>query len=209
MPDEDGFGARDFDPSTGRWTLLRPTLSDFGGQATKDPILFAGRFSNLYEYNMNDPINYLDISGLQSIQNDLLNQQLSNINAAWNYMGEQFQQGIVAATPYVTTALDVASIGATLVGQPGLGLLFSAASATISYSNAGNPMDLAMESTTAAISYIAKGTPTQVAAGLFQLGYDSGLFNDNVKKHESDIFAPDNTNANLNLRQFHEPNSCK
>ena len=45
------FGARDYDPTTGRWT-------------TKDPVLFAGADSNLYEYTKNDPINVVDPSGL-------------------------------------------------------------------------------------------------------------------------------------------------
>ena len=37
------FGARDYDALTGRWT-------------SKDPILFAGGQSNLYEYVLNDPV---------------------------------------------------------------------------------------------------------------------------------------------------------
>jgi RHS repeat-associated protein len=46
------FGARHYDPDTGRWT-------------TKDPILFAGRDTNLYVYASNDPVNRYDSSGLQ------------------------------------------------------------------------------------------------------------------------------------------------
>jgi RHS repeat-associated protein len=47
------FGARDYDPETGRWTA-------------KDPILFDGGDSNLYGYVLNDPINFKDLNGLQS-----------------------------------------------------------------------------------------------------------------------------------------------
>ncbi len=45
------FGARDYDAQVGRWTA-------------KDPILFNGGQTNLYVYVGNDPVNYLDPSGL-------------------------------------------------------------------------------------------------------------------------------------------------
>jgi RHS repeat-associated protein len=45
------FGARDYDPETGRWT-------------TKDPILFAGGDTNVYAYVGNDPVNRFDPAGL-------------------------------------------------------------------------------------------------------------------------------------------------
>ncbi|HZZ84375.1 MAG TPA: RHS repeat-associated core domain-containing protein [Anaeromyxobacteraceae bacterium] len=45
------FGARDYDPSVGRWT-------------NKDPIRFDGGTTNLYEYAANDPVSYSDPSGL-------------------------------------------------------------------------------------------------------------------------------------------------
>jgi len=46
------FGARDYDPETGRWT-------------NKDPIRFAGGDTNLYGYVLNDPINWIDENGLK------------------------------------------------------------------------------------------------------------------------------------------------
>ncbi len=45
------FGARDYDPVTGRWTAT-------------DPISFAGGQANLYGYVINDPVNLVDPSGL-------------------------------------------------------------------------------------------------------------------------------------------------
>jgi RHS repeat-associated protein len=48
------FGARDYDPETGRWTA-------------KDPILFAGGDSNLYGYVLNDPVNFVDPYGEAAI----------------------------------------------------------------------------------------------------------------------------------------------
>jgi RHS repeat-associated protein len=48
------FGARDYHAETGRWTA-------------KDPILFAGRDTNLYGYANNDPIDAIDYSGANPV----------------------------------------------------------------------------------------------------------------------------------------------
>jgi RHS repeat-associated protein len=45
------FGARDYDPYTGRWT-------------SRDPVLFSGGQANLYAYVDNDPVNHTDPTGL-------------------------------------------------------------------------------------------------------------------------------------------------
>jgi RHS repeat-associated protein len=44
------FGARDYDPATGRWR-------------TKDPLGFGGGTSDLYAYAWNDPVNLVDLTG--------------------------------------------------------------------------------------------------------------------------------------------------
>ena len=46
------FGARDYDPDTGRWT-------------SKDPIGFSGGDTNLYGYVLGDPVNLIDPTGLR------------------------------------------------------------------------------------------------------------------------------------------------
>jgi RHS repeat-associated protein len=48
------FGARDYDPDTGRWSA-------------KDPILFAGGDTNLYGYVGNDPMNQSDPYGFEGM----------------------------------------------------------------------------------------------------------------------------------------------
>jgi RHS repeat-associated protein len=48
------FGARDYDPYTGRWTA-------------KDPICWEGGQANLYEYVSSDPVNVIDPEGLQQL----------------------------------------------------------------------------------------------------------------------------------------------
>ena len=44
------FGARDYNPATGRWTA-------------KDPLLFRGGSTNLFSYALNDPVNLNDPAG--------------------------------------------------------------------------------------------------------------------------------------------------
>ncbi|QLQ32438.1 MAG: hypothetical protein HZT40_13540 [Candidatus Thiothrix singaporensis] len=58
------FGARDYDPATGRWTA-------------KDPIGFTGRDTNLYGYVLSDSINLIDPKGLAGVMDFLA--------ALWGY----------------------------------------------------------------------------------------------------------------------------
>ena len=59
------FGARDYDPETGRWTA-------------KDPIRFAARDTNLYGYVLGDPVNFVDPLGLEYWENVWENFQATN-----------------------------------------------------------------------------------------------------------------------------------
>lgn len=52
------FGARDYDPENGRWTI-------------KDPIRFQGGDSNLYGYVLSDPLNKIDPDGRIVIVDDI------------------------------------------------------------------------------------------------------------------------------------------
>jgi RHS repeat-associated protein len=49
------FGARDYDPTTGRWT-------------TKDPLLFPAGATNVYEYVKNNPVSNVDFTGLECVK---------------------------------------------------------------------------------------------------------------------------------------------
>ncbi len=62
------FGARDYDPETGRWTA-------------KDPIKFAGGDTNLYGYVLGDPVNFIDPNGL-SKKTDFLAAVIATIIAS-------------------------------------------------------------------------------------------------------------------------------
>jgi RHS repeat-associated protein len=54
------FGYREYDSNTGRWT-------------SKDHIDFEGGDSNLYGYVMGDPVNFVDVEGLESSDYNTLN----------------------------------------------------------------------------------------------------------------------------------------
>ena len=90
------FGARDYNPSTGRWTA-------------KDPIKFDGGDLNLYGYVLQDPINLADPSGLggglckqvHKKAKDALKQKVSQITL---YRGPGIQVGVRTDRPAATAS---------------------------------------------------------------------------------------------------------
>ena len=81
------FGARDYDPSIGRWV-------------SKDPILFGGGQVNVYVYVGDDPINSIDPTGQMSLDGVVVGAVVG---------------GTVSGITYAFTA-DVNMTGATLAG---------------------------------------------------------------------------------------------
>ena len=62
------FGARDYDPVTGRWT-------------TRDPLSFGGGDANLYGYVLQDPVNLIDLYGAFALP--MLNQGFVDFTAGF------------------------------------------------------------------------------------------------------------------------------
>src|SRR5262249_52992911 len=60
------FGARDYDPATGRWTA-------------KDPVTFAGDDAILYAYVGSDPVNGIDPFGFENLTDLQFTQRLQTI----------------------------------------------------------------------------------------------------------------------------------
>jgi RHS repeat-associated protein len=89
------FGARDYDARTGRWTA-------------KEPLGFNGGDSNLYVYVGNDPVNWVDPSGLTKLRDMECSELRDEINRLTNELRErvseeqaiqrQLVQGILART---------------------------------------------------------------------------------------------------------------
>jgi RHS repeat-associated protein len=69
------FGARDYDPETGRWTA-------------KDPIGFAGGDPNLYGYVLGDPVNGVDPEGNRYVDENIC---LGYLNLGLQYDPDAFE----------------------------------------------------------------------------------------------------------------------
>lgn len=84
------FGARDYDAEVGRWTA-------------KDPIRFNGGDTNLYGYVLQDPVNFIDPSGLIT-QRDILRHGSRGLALG---IGAGYLAGYVLANPVVGLSVGV------------------------------------------------------------------------------------------------------
>lgn len=146
------FGARDYDPISGRWTA-------------KDPIGFAGGQSNLYEYVLNDPVNLVDINGLQLVSN----------SGARNFVNDQVTpivNDIVefskTYTPYALTGFAVAL---TAGGYGGAALAVGFTGATLDYL-AGNRNVGIVGGISTTLGAFTRDPKVQIGLILFPLAYD-------------------------------------
>ncbi len=87
------FGARDYDAETGSWT-------------TKDAFLFSGGTSNLYQYTFSDPVNFIDLTGLEPAQANSGSNNNQNNSNTQNNSTNQTQTGVSNWTKPQTTGKD-------------------------------------------------------------------------------------------------------
>src|SRR3989337_3944057 len=93
------FGARDYDPSIGKWTA-------------KDPIDFSGGDVNLFNYVGNDPINWIDPFGLKQRMIGINNGKPVVVNSQTGAMSIGFTEATspedVATANRITEPIGVA-----------------------------------------------------------------------------------------------------
>jgi RHS repeat-associated protein len=98
------FGARDYSPETGRWTA-------------EDPIGFLSGGINFYAYVANDPVNFVDPSGLSKVSNSnlaiVIGERMIRVNNAANelrsmgYNVKTYNPRNFRSTPGNLSSLDI------------------------------------------------------------------------------------------------------
>jgi RHS repeat-associated protein len=92
------FGARDYDPATGRWTA-------------KEPVGFGGRSANLYGYTFNDPLNLIDADGRIPILIPVAGAVLGAGASIYSNWGA-YQSGAISGADLASAAAFAAGTGA-------------------------------------------------------------------------------------------------
>jgi RHS repeat-associated protein len=104
------FGVRDYDPEIGRWT-------------TKDPSLFNGGDANLFGYSFQDPVNFVDPSGLAGLF-FVSGGAAGASNAPGGKKGSVIEasSGIIVGTTKCPTGIEVGGIVSTGSGTSVAGI---------------------------------------------------------------------------------------
>lgn len=156
------FGARDYDPETGRWT-------------SKDPLLFAGGDTNLYGYVLNDPINGVDPTGLFIVYAGLGGSAAAS-NSPGNSTGSSTSGfwGVAFDTSAGGFSFNVIGNGNTATG------LFTGANASIGFFNGSKEQ------------FLGNGVSSSVSIGAGSDGMGGSYFegNDGGFGMQFDLFGP-------------------
>lgn len=142
------FGARDYDPTVGRWTA-------------KDPILFLGGSTNLYGYVLNDPVNLVDPSGLKD-KDCTCQKQTSPFK---NFVGGVIDAVSRGANPFLGPLTYVAAGAA---GTLGVGDLIAGGPSMTEVARAQAGVSSWVD--TSSVSYIAGNVITDLVGGGFIKG---------------------------------------
>ena len=109
------FGARDYDATIGRWT-------------SKDPIGFKGMQSNLYEYCLNEPVNYFDILGFQQINSNGKQSNGGVLSIAFSgavafaHLGINWEFGFAISLSDLSTTMAFARVGPSVGFNASIGV---------------------------------------------------------------------------------------
>ena len=111
------FGARDYDAETGRWTV-------------KDPIRFDSGDSNIYAYVSNDPINFIDPTGLYCLSDRAINAIAGGVGGAFSGFIAGLQTGNPATAAFGAVVGAGFGAGFGYYGSPSTGQAMAAGAAT-------------------------------------------------------------------------------
>lgn len=162
------FGAREYDPHTGRWL-------------SKDPILFKGGDTNLYGYVVNDPVNLIDPSGYHPLI-DLLEIPVGSLAA--NRIENSFGMDPVS-NRLGSELVAGAVVGGAFAG--GAAAWAAASGSTVAISVVGASLALPAIGVTAAVgTAIIVGAVVGSASNvLFQIGLEAIGFPEPIKQSDA------------------------